>query len=256
MGSCAKPDLTVYLAPMADSSNNAPVAMITGAAGGLGSALVAEFLSQGWRVVAGTHQKPLDRQAASLWCARWDVLDGERSKTLVREVLDRWGRIDLLVNNAGVIADKMVVTLDESEWQRVIDVNLKGAFLCARAALRPMVRQRQGHIINVASFSGRAGAAGQANYAAAKAGLIGLTQSLAAEVGSRGISVNAILPGVLATPMTAELRDDRMTDFARANVLGRINTVDEIARFTAFLATLRNVSGQIFQLDSRIAPWS
>ena len=119
-----------------------------------------------------------------------------------------------------------------------------------------MLRQRDGHIINISSFSGRAGARGQTSYAAAKAGLFGLTSSLALEVGSRNIRVNAVLPGVLPTAMTAHLKPGELDDFANANALKRINSLDEVARFIAFLAAMRNVSGQIFQLDSRISRWT
>ena len=119
-----------------------------------------------------------------------------------------------------------------------------------------MLRQRHGHIINVSSYSGRVGARGQTNYAAAKAGLLGLTQSLAREVGSRNVRVNAVLPGVLPTAMTAALGPETQAAFAAANALGRINSIAEVARFIVFLATLENVSGQLFQLDSRIARWT
>ena len=119
-----------------------------------------------------------------------------------------------------------------------------------------MLRQRGGHIINIGSFSGRAGQRGQANYAAAKAGLIGLTESLAKEVGSRNLRVNAILPGVLPTPMTAKLSETQLADYVAANALGRINSLSEVAEFIVFLATMQNVSGQVFQLDSRIARWT
>jgi 3-oxoacyl-[acyl-carrier protein] reductase len=119
-----------------------------------------------------------------------------------------------------------------------------------------MLRQRDGHIINIASFAGRAGAGGQSNYAAAKAGLLGLTQSLAREVGSCNVRVNAVLPGVLPTPMTARLTPGQWAALTGANVLGRINSLSEVARFLVFLAGMKNVSGQVFQLDSRIAPWT
>jgi 3-oxoacyl-[acyl-carrier protein] reductase len=146
--------------------------------------------------------------------------------------------------------------MDEAAWDQVLSVNLKGAVWCAQTVLRPMLRQRDGHIINIASFSARVGARGQANYAAAKAGLLGFTQSLAKEVGPRNVRVNAVLPGVLPTAMTAGLPPATKRAFATANALGRLNSIAEVAAFVVFLATLRNVSGQVFQLDSRTVPWT
>ncbi|HXG48642.1 MAG TPA: SDR family NAD(P)-dependent oxidoreductase [Methylomirabilota bacterium] len=232
------------------------VALITGAAGGLGRALVAELRVQGWRVAAGQHRRQHHAETEDVLPVTLDVTDPAAVGVAVDAVLARWQRIDLLVHNAGVALDRACWQLGDEDWDRVLAVNLKGAFLCARAVLRPMLRQRGGHIINISSFSGRAGARGQANYAAAKAGLLGLTQSLAREVGSRNIRVNAVLPGVLPTAMTAGLPSEQMADFARANALGRINSTDEVARFVAFLATMENVSGQVFQLDSRVVPWT
>jgi 3-oxoacyl-[acyl-carrier protein] reductase len=241
-----------------------PVVFITGAAGGLGQALMREFAGHGYRVALGFHRTPvpvselnelneLNGSTEVLLPVPLDVTNKQNVRTAVAEVLERWERIDVLVNNAGLTIDKLLARLDDDDWSRVLDVNLKGAFLCSQAVLRPMLQQRFGHIVNIGSFSGQVGAAGQANYASAKAGLIGLTQSLAQEVGSRNICVNAVLPGVLATPMTAALPAESMAAFAEANALGRINDAIEVARFVVFLTTMRNVSGQVFQLDSRIA---
>jgi 3-oxoacyl-[acyl-carrier protein] reductase len=132
----------------------------------------------------------------------------------------------------------------------------RAAFRCSKLAARQMMRQRDGHIINISSFGARRGPRGQANYAAAKAGLVGLTQSLAKELGSRNVRVNAIFPGVMPTNMTAHFPAERLEEFAQANALGRINSPDEVARFIVFLAGTQNISGQVFQLDSRIAPWT
>jgi 3-oxoacyl-[acyl-carrier protein] reductase len=185
-----------------------------------------------------------------------DVSNGPAVTTAIDEVLSRWGRIDVLVNNAGVADDQPCWEMDDSAWQRVLNVNLKGAFLCSQAVCRRMIKQREGHILNISSFSGRVGNRGQANYAAAKAGLFGLTTSLALELGSRNVRVNAILPGVLPTKMTAARSPAEMEQFAAANALGRINSLDEVAGFIVFLAKTQNISGQLFQLDSRIASWT
>jgi 3-oxoacyl-[acyl-carrier protein] reductase len=146
--------------------------------------------------------------------------------------------------------------MSDDDWHRVLDVNLKGAFLCAQAALRPMLKQRDGHILNISSFGGRVGRAGQANYAASKAGLIGLTQALAKEAGSRNVRVNAVLPGFLRTRLVGDLTEEQLAAHAASNALGRLNEFAEVARFVTFLAGMRNVSSQVFQLDSRIGPWS
>ena len=232
------------------------VAVITGASGGLGSGLTTEFLNAGWRVVAASRSQPSFLEEENVLAARMDVTNREQIEDAIKKTIARFGRIDALINNAGVTADGLCGQLSDEDWQRVLDVNLRGAFLCSQAVARQMIRQREGHIINISSFGGRAGAPGQSNYSAAKAGLLGLTQSLAKELGSRNVRVNAILPGVLPTNMTATLLSEQLEAFANANVLGRINALDEVARFIYFLASTQNISGQIFQLDSRIAPWT
>jgi len=240
---------------MPDLSPSEPVVLITGASGGLGKALVAEFAEQGWRVVAAS-RKPPDSEGNQVWPVALDVTSRQQAESVVEQITKRWQRIDVLINNAGAIADAPVWEMDDQQFEKVLAVNLKGPFICSQMVLRPMLRQRDGHIVNISSFSCRAGARGQANYAAAKAGLFGLTTSLAQEVGSRNIRVNAVLPGVLPTGMTSHLKPEQLEEFANANALKRINSVDEVARFIAFLVTTRNISGQLFQLDSRISPWT
>ncbi len=233
----------------------AAVVLITGAAGGLGQGLVEEFRTQGWRVAAGVHRTPCSGESDSVWPVQFDVANDKEVRAAVAEVLARWTRIDALINNAGVTSDRPFWQISEKDWDQVVEVNLKGAWLCARAVLPPMLRQRGGHIVNISSFSGRVGGRGQANYAAAKAGLIALTQSLAREAGPGNVRVNAVLPGVLPTPLTARLRREMLENYAQANTLGKLNSVAEVARLVAFLAAMENVSGQVWQLDSRIAPW-
>ncbi len=232
------------------------VALVTGAAGGLGQALVSELAAQGWRVAAGWHRSVIPPQGELVWPVHLDVTNRASVAQAVGQVMQCWSRVDLLINNAGCTADQLAWQISEADWQRVLDVNLKGAFLCSQAVVRPMMMQCAGHIINVASFAGRHGSCGQASYAAAKAGLLGLTESLAKEVGSRNVRVNAILPGVLPTPMTGKLTGEKLAAFAAANALRRLNSVGEVARFIAFLASTENISGQLFQLDSRIGRWA
>ncbi len=248
----------------ASENQGSLVAVVTGAAGGLGRALTAEFLRHGWKVVAAAHH--IESWAADesgacgggedAWLTSLDVTDRTACQALAKEVIERFGRIDCLVNNAGVTADGSLATLSDDEWRLALDVNLKGAFLCSQAVSRLMASARSGHILNISSWAARNGARGQSNYAAAKAGLIGLTQSLARELGSRNVRVNAVLPGVLPTGMTGTLTPDQLADLSAANVLGRIGTLEEAARFIVFLAGLQHVSGQVFQLDSRIGAWT
>lgn len=228
--------------------------MITGSAGGLGSALLNAFEAAGFLVVAGYHRKPPEVTSARVWALSMDVTSSEAVREGVARALERWGHLDVLINNAGIARDGLVPTLGVEEWDRVMDVNLKGAFLCCRAAIPRMVERRQGHVVNIASYGGRVGRGGQANYAASKAGLLGLTQSLAREFGGDNLQINAVLPGFLRTALVGNLTEKQLAEHAAANTLGRLNELDEVARFVVFLTSLRNVSGQVFQLDSRLAP--
>lgn len=232
------------------------VVLITGAAGGLGRALVSAFAAEGWQVVATWHREPFGEGDGTVWPMQLDVTHREEVASVFDQVLARHGRLDVLINNAGIASDSLVAQMNNDTWQCVLDVNLKGAFLCSQAAIRPMLKQRDGHILNIASFGGRVGRAGQANYAASKAALIGLTQSLAKEAGSRNVRVNAVLPGFLRTKLVGNLTEEQLAAHVTSNALGRLNDLDEVARFVVFLAGMRNVSGQVFQLDSRIAAWT
>ncbi|MDQ3119812.1 MAG: SDR family oxidoreductase [Verrucomicrobiota bacterium] len=181
-----------------------------------------------------------------------DVTSSESARAFFAEL----ERIDLLINNAGTRRDVLCAKMTEEDWDAVQNVNLRGAFLCSQAASLKMIKQRSGHIINIGSFSARFGNFGQTNYAAAKAGLIGLTQSLARELGKRNVRVNCVLPGFLETKFTSNVPADAKERIRRTHELGRFNTTEAAARFVAFLDTMPFVSGQIFQLDSRIAPWT
>lgn len=232
------------------------VVLITGAAGGLGSALSAAFANAGWQVVVGWHTTPPEITDPLIWPIHLDVTEANRPAEVVSEVQARFRRLDVLINNAGMARDSLVAQMSEDEWEQVLAVNLKGAWRCAQAALGAMLPQQDGHILNIASFGGRVGRAGQANYAASKAGLLGLTQSLAREVGPHNIRVNAILPGFLRTKLVGDLSELQLSQHAASNTLGRLNDTREVARFAVFVAEMQNVSGQVFQLDSRIAPWT
>jgi len=234
----------------------ARVVLITGANGGLGRALAQEFSSHGWQVVAGVRAVAPGQNSAHVTQLPLDVTRADQVELAIKATLQQFRRIDALVNNAGVTADALCGQMTDEDWTRVLDVSLRGAFLCSKAVSRHMLRQRDGLICNISSLAARRGPRGQSNYAAAKAGLIGLTQSLARELGPRNVRVNTIFPGVMPTNMTARMSAGQLDDFARANALGRINTPEEVARFIVFLTSTQNISGQVFPLDSRIAPWT
>ena len=158
----------------------------------------------------------------------------------------------LVVADAGLVVDALTATMTSMQWENVLSVNLDGAFRCSRAALKMMVKQRSGHIINIGSFSALSGPVGQANYAAAKAGLLGLTKSLALEYGQRNIRCNCVLPGFLETKMTRALLEKRRPEILATHALGRLNSIADAARFIAQLDSFSHLSGQVFQLDSRV----
>ena len=213
--------------------------LITGGQGALGHALAGEFQRQGWNV----------RNPGR---AELDVTSAESVDQYFRSL----SCLDVLINNAGRIEDRRLTQLDEKAWDSVLDSNLRSAFLCTRRALPLLQAAGGGQVLFVGSRSARFGAVGQANYAAAKAGLLGLAQSLAQEGGASNLRCNVIFPGFLETPMTADLTDETRERIRQQHVLGRFNTVDEAARFMVFLAGMKHVSGQFFQLDSRLDPWT
>lgn len=232
------------------------VALVTGASGGLGGELCRQLAAGGWRVIGAARSVGQIPAVDGIEPTSLDVSDAENVTSAVNQICASAGRIDLLVNCAGATRDELICRMSEEAWNQVIDVNLKGAFLCAKAVARKMMKQRDGHIVNVSSFAAMRGHPGQANYVAAKAGLIGLTQSMASELGARNVRVNAVLPGVMPSRMTEGLSEARLKELAAANALNRLNDVSEVARFIVFVATTRNISGQVFNLDSRIAPWT
>ena len=184
----------------------------------------------------------------------WDM--DVRDEAQVEAYFSRLERVDVLIANAGLTRDGAVTSLASEDFNEVVNANLRGAFLCSRSALKFMLRQRSGHIVLIGSRAARHGTRGQSAYAAAKAGLVGLAQSLAKEYGARNIRCNVVLPGFLETRMTAGLLPQRREDVRAEHALGRFNTVENAARFIAFLARLDHVSGQVFTLDSRLDRWT
>ena len=213
--------------------------MITGGEGDLARALAECLRAAGWVVHAPGRQE-------------MDVTNVEA----VAGYMKALPALDLLVNNAGVVEDALLTGMTAESFNTVLEVNLTGAFRSARAAVKRMSRQRSGHIINVGSYAALAGTLGQANYAAAKAGLIGLTKSLAAEYGARNVRCNCVLPGFLETRMTRAVLEKRRETVLASHALGRLNTLEDAARFMLMLDSMEHVSGQVFQLDSRVGPWT
>jgi 3-oxoacyl-[acyl-carrier protein] reductase len=180
-----------------------------------------------------------------------DLSDADQAGALIEKTMERFGRIDALINNAGITRDTLIMRMSEDDWDAVLSTNLKGAFLCAKAAIRPMLRQRSGRIVNMTSVVGLVGNAGQANYAAAKAGLVGLTKSLAKEVGSRGITVNAVAPGFISTRLTDVLPDELKEMLLKQTPLGRFGSPEDVAGAVAFLtsADAGFITGHVLTVD-------
>jgi 3-oxoacyl-(acyl-carrier-protein) reductase len=182
---------------------------------------------------------------------RANVADAGDVEAMVKQVLDHFGRVDILVNNAGITRDNLVMRMKDEEWDEVLAVNLKGAFLCAKAVARPMMKQRYGRIVNISSVVALRGNPGQANYVAAKAGVIGLTKTLARELASRAITVNAVAPGFIVTDMTAKLGDD-VREALRAQIpLGTFGRPEDVAKAVRFLASddAAYITGQVLCVD-------
>jgi 3-oxoacyl-[acyl-carrier protein] reductase len=236
------------------------VAIVTGAVRGIGRAIALQLADDGYAVVV--NYRGNDEQASELveilrgagsraLPAKADVTIAEDVASMIETTLNAFGRLDVLVNNAGITRDTLLMRMSEADWDAVLTINLKGAFLCSKAAIRPMMRQRSGSIINLTSVVGLVGNAGQTNYAAAKAGLVGFTKSLAKEVGSRGITVNAVAPGFIETRLTDVLSDDLKETIRTQIPLGRMGQPADIAGAVAFLASpaARYITGAVLSVD-------
>ena len=235
-------------------------ALVTGASGGIGRAIARTLHGCGAQVaLGGRNTKRLAALAAELGrgahVAAGDLARPEAAAALVKEAESALGRVDILVNNAGLARDALVMRMCDEDWQAVVDVNLTAAFRLSRAALRGMIRARWGRIITITSVVGTTGNVGQANYAASKAGLVGLTKALAAEVASRGITVNCIAPGFISTAMTESLSPDQKEGLLRAIPAGRFGSPEEVAGSVAFLASdeASYITGQSLHVNGGMA---
>ena len=220
------------------------VALVTGASRGIGKAIAITLAEQGASVIAaarGENAKPVAEEIAAQGgqaeSIALDVTDAAAGEAAIGEVVRRHGRIDILVNNAGIAKDRLMLRMKRDDWEIVLQTNLTAAFVLTQAALKPMLKQRGGRIVNVSSVVGQAGNAGQANYAASKAGIIGFSQAVALEVASRGITVNVVAPGLIETDMTRAITESAREEWASKIPLRRLGTPDDIAAAVCFLAS-------------------
>ena len=235
------------------------VAVVTGAGRGIGRGIALKFAAEGADVVCVSRTVENSEKVANevralgrkAWAVAVDVSDGNAVTTAAKQILTDAGRVDILVNNAGVTRDGLLMRMSEADWDTVLDTNLKGAFLVTKAFTRAFLKQSSGRIINVASVIGLIGNAGQINYAASKAGLIGFTKSVARELASRGITCNAIAPGFIETDMTAELNEEMRAELLKKIPLGTLGQTEDIAGAALYLASpaARYVTGQVLTVD-------
>lgn len=234
------------------------VAIVTGASRGIGRATALALAAEGARLVVNyaSSQGAADQVVTEIHdmggeaiALAADVSNGDQVEALVNSTLEKWGQIDVLVNNAGITRDTLLLRMKPEDWQAVINLNLTGVFLCTRAVSKIMLKQRSGRMINIASVAGQMGNIGQANYSAAKAGVIGFTKTVAKELASRGITVNAVAPGFIATDMTSDLKSDEILKFIP---LGRYGQPEEVAGMIRFLAAdpaAAYITGQVMNVD-------
>jgi 3-oxoacyl-[acyl-carrier protein] reductase len=235
------------------------IAVVTGAGRGIGRAMALKFAAEGADVVVVSRTAENSEKVANevralgrkAWAHAVDVADGTAVAAAAEKILAEAGKVDVLVNNAGVTRDGLLMRMNEADWDTVLDTNLKGAFLFTKAFTRAFARQRSGRIINVASVIGLIGNAGQANYAASKAGLIGFTQSVARELAGRGVTCNALAPGFIETDMTAVLNEEIRTELLKRIPLGVFGQAEDIAGAALFLASpaARYITGQVLTVD-------
>ena len=235
------------------------IAVVTGAGRGIGRAIALKFAAEGADIVCVSRtQENSEKVAAEIralarkaWAHAVDVSDSAAVSAAAEKILAEAGRVDILVNNAGVTRDGLLMRMSDADWDTVLDTNLKGAFLFTKAFTRAFLKQRAGRIINVASVIGLIGNAGQANYAASKAGLIGFTQSVARELASRGITANALAPGFIETDMTAELTAEMKAELLKKIPLNTLGQAEDIAHAALFLASpaARYITGQVLTVD-------
>jgi 3-oxoacyl-[acyl-carrier protein] reductase len=236
------------------------IAVVTGGAQGIGLAIAETLAGQGAHLVIADIQEEKAEAVAGEISAntgqqaiavKVDVVDSASSKAMIDRAIDEFGRVDILVNNAGTTRDNLIMRMSEADWDLILNINLKGAFNCSKAVVRPMMKQRYGRIINMSSVSGLAGQAGQTNYSSSKAGLVGLTKALAKELGGRNITVNAVAPWFIETELTANLPQEIKDWGIQLTPLGRFGQPEDVAMAVAFLASDEAgfITGHVLSVD-------
>ncbi len=238
--------------------------LITGGTRGIGLALCKAFLHNGWQVTTSYHQDESDAQKAkeelsaigSLFSiVKSDITQEAAVAELVQGALGQWGKLDCVIHNAGSTHNARLVNVEETDWKETLDVHLKGAFWLSKACLRPMMKQKNGHLIFISSVVATTGNIGQASYTAAKAGLLGLARSTAQEYGGKNIRVNVVFPGFHKTRLSGNLSTEAEEAIRQKHLLSTTTDLQEVAGFLLWLASTRTISGQTFNLDSRLPGW-
>ncbi len=235
------------------------IAIVTGGGRGIGKAISIALAKEGVNVVVvGTNLEiateaslELQNMGVKSIAIRGDVSNFKDVKDVFSRTIDEFGRVDILVNNAGITRDNLIIRMKDEEWDRVIDVNLKGTFLCCREAVKAMLKQRYGRIVNISSIVGFMGNIGQANYSASKAGIIGLTKTIAKEYANRGITVNAVAPGFITTSMTESIPENIKNEMLKSIPMGRFGSPDDVASAVVFLASPEAgyITGQVLHVN-------
>ncbi|MEO7118787.1 MAG: 3-oxoacyl-[acyl-carrier-protein] reductase [Candidatus Limnocylindrales bacterium] len=235
-------------------------AVVTGGSRGIGRAIALRLAEQGADVAfsyrgnasaAEETRAAIEAMGRTAFVFQGDVTDPDSADGLIKAALEAFGKVDILVNNAGITRDDLIMRMSIEAWRQVLETNLFGAFYTLKAVTRPMLRAKRGRIINITSVSGQAGQMGQANYSSAKAGLIGLTKAAARELGSRGITVNAVAPGMILTELTQDLPEALLAEAVARTPLGRLGTIEDVANAVAFLASddAAYITGQVLAVD-------
>lgn len=236
------------------------VAIVTGASGALGKAIAAGLAAEGATVVVNYARNAkaaeelvaaIEEKGGKALAVQADIATPEGADALVKAATDAFGKVDILVNNAGITRDTLLMRMKEEDWDAVLDTNLKGVFLCTKAVTRPMLKARYGKIINIGSVSGLLGVAGQVNYSAAKAGMVGLTRAVARELGSRGVCVNTVAPGAIEAGMLLELNEEQRQSYLKSIPLERFGKPEDVAAAVIFLAGPGGdyITGQTLAVD-------